>query len=337
MSEQVYTGEIIEEVLNADAEYTAANQEIDFTDEQHAIWEDLFAGIQQPHFMEHVCQEYLDGFDLLQLDPHHIPTVAHLNEHITSQTGWQIERTAVRYTKADTWYQKFAKRIFLITDYLRTRDQMEFTPEPDMFHDIFGHLPYLTLPFYAAIEDKFAPAYLNATTEEREVIKSLAWYSTEFGLVMENNRIKVFGAGIISSRAEFAHTIMEYYRLIKEGVLDARGNIYEQLCENFYANQDRIEAIIHGIHRLHQQGKMSSAEHGWTVIRELYAELGIESEGYLGGDVIFAPFDTRFIGMTPKTVYAFNPIFYTAPSFPELDNMLDSYLKAIAERATVLG
>ena len=71
---------------------------------------------------------------------------------------------------------------------------MEFTPEPDMFHDIFGHLPYLTMEFYARIEDKFAPAYLKATPDEREVIKRLAWYSTEFGLVVEDNHFKVFGA-----------------------------------------------------------------------------------------------------------------------------------------------
>ena len=132
---------------------------------------------------------------LLKLDPRRIPTVSYLNEQIQPRTGWRIERTVVRYTLADDWYQKFAQRIFLITDYLRTRDQMEFTPEPDMFHDIFGHLPYLTQNFYARIEDKFAPAYLKATETEREVIKRLAWYSTEFGLVMEDNRFKVFGAG----------------------------------------------------------------------------------------------------------------------------------------------
>ena len=108
---------------------------------------------------------------MLALDPQHIPTVAHLNGRIFPRTGWRVERTAVRYTKADAWYDKFAQRIFLITDYLRSREQMVFTPEPDMFHDIFGHLPYLTQPFYAAIEDKFAPAYKKATDAEREVIK----------------------------------------------------------------------------------------------------------------------------------------------------------------------
>src|SRR5690349_11944770 len=194
----IFTGDIVKEELDPSKEYTAQNQEITFTDEQHAIWADLYAGIHQPHFLEHLCKEYLKGLELLQLDSQHIPTVAHLNQHITPGSGWRIERTAVRYTLADDWYIKFGQRIFLITDYLRTRDQMEFTPEPDMFHDIFGHLPYLTQEFYARIEDKFAPAYFKANQEEREVIKRLAWYSTEFGLVMEDNRFKIFGAGIIS-------------------------------------------------------------------------------------------------------------------------------------------
>ena len=163
---------------------------------------------------------------------YHIPTVAHLNDHITPRTGWHIERTVVRYTLADDWYKKFSQRIFLITDYLRSRDQMEFTPEPDMFHDIVGHLPYLTMEFYAHIEDKFAPAYMKATQEEREVIKRLAWYSTEFGLVIEDNRFKVFGAGIISGRAEFANTIMEFYRLSRDNVIDYTGNVFEQIDGN---------------------------------------------------------------------------------------------------------
>jgi phenylalanine-4-hydroxylase len=124
---------------------------------------DLFARIHQPYMLEHICREYVQGLEMLELDPQHIPTVKHLNEHITPRTGWRVERTAVRYTPADDWYAKFAQRIFLITDYLRTREQMEFTPEPDMFHDIFGHLPFLTQNFYACIEDKFAPGYLKAT------------------------------------------------------------------------------------------------------------------------------------------------------------------------------
>lgn len=332
LSTPVYTGDIIDDRMNAAQEYTAVTQEIAFSAEQHAIWADLFAGIHQPQLMEHLCREFHAGLALLQLDPEHIPTVEHLNARITPHTGWRIERTAVRYTKADDWYIKFAQRIFLITDYLRTRDQMEFTPEPDMFHDIFGHLPYLTLDFYARLEDKFAPAYQKATPAEREVIKRLAWYSTEFGLVMEENRLKVFGAGLISGRAELANTIMEFYRLERDSALDYRGDLYEQIADHFYAHEDDVDRIIAGVNRLHERGEMSSQDQGWNVIRSLYDQLGIAREGYFGGEVLLAPFDIDYIAKIPKTVYAFNPIFFVFRNFAELDALLDTYLLPIANR-----
>jgi phenylalanine-4-hydroxylase len=328
-----YTGDIAEQHLDPSQEYTTDTQEISFTDEQHAIWADLYNGIYQPYFLEHLCQEYKDGFELLQLDPKRIPSVAYLNEQIQSRTGWRIERTAVRYTLADDWYVKFGQRIFLITDYLRTRDQMEFTPEPDMFHDIFSHLPYLTQEFYARIEDKFAPAYMQATQEEKEVIKRLAWYSTEFGLVMEDNRFKVFGAGIISGRAELTNTIMEFYRLNRDNVIDYTGDVFAQLQAHFDTHRDDISRIIAGVNELHRKGEMSSQDQGWNVVHALYEQLGISRKGYFGGEVILAPFDVEMIAQIPKTVYAFNPMFFVCESFEQMDALLDSYLKPIAERS----
>ncbi len=328
----MYTGDIAGEGLEPAQEYTAENQEIVFRDEQHAIWADLFAGIHQTYLLEHICRPFIDGLGLLQLDPRHIPTVAFLNERIQPRTGWRIERTAVRYTLADDWYKKFAQRIFLITDYLRTRNQMEFTPEPDMFHDIIGHLPYLTQAFYARIEDKFAPAYLKATQAEKEVVKRLAWYSTEFGIVVEEGRFKVFGAGTISGRSELTNTIMEFYRLGRDGVIDYRGDIYAQLRERYLAQQGDLQRIISGVDALHRKGQMSSQEHGWNVVRELYHSLGIACEGYLGGDVVLAPFDVEMIARLPKTVYAFNPIMFVCESFEQMEGLLESYLGPIAER-----
>ena len=328
----VYTGDIAEQHIDPSQEYSTERQEIDFSREQHAIWADLFAGVNQPYLMEHICQEYKDGLGLLELDPDQIPTVAHLNNQINPRTGWRIERTVVRYTLADDWYKKFAQRVFLITDYLRSRDQMEFTPEPDMFHDIFGHLPYLTMNFYARIEDKFAPAYIKATQDEREVIKRLAWYSTEFVLVVENNRFKIFGAGIISGRTELANGIMEFYRLSRDTVIDYTGNVFAQLNEHFLARKNDLFRIIDGVNDLHRHGQMSSQDEGWNVVHSLFETLGIEREGYFGGDVILAPFDVETIAHIPKTVYAFNPIFFVCESFDQMDALLDSYLKPIAMR-----
>jgi len=329
----IYTGDIAGESLDRLHEYTLENQEIAFTEEHHAIWEDLFAGIHRPYLLEHICQEFIDGLALLQLDPRRIPTVAYLNERIQPRTGWRIQRTAVRYTPADDWYQKFAQRIFLITDYLRTREQMEFTPEPDMFHDIFGHLPFLTQGFYARIEDKFAPAYLKATPAEKEVIKRLAWYSTEFGVVVENGRFKVFGAGTISGRSELANTIMEFYRLGRDKVIDYHQDIFAQLQMHFLAHKADIQRMIARVNALHQQGQMSSQDRGWNVVQVLYRSLEIARQGYLGGEVILAPFDVEMIAQLPKTVYAFNPIFFVCESLGQMDALLDSYLTPIALRS----
>ena len=328
-----YTGDIAAQQVDPSREYSSENQEIVFSEDQHAIWADLFEGIHQPYLLEHLCSEYRSGLELLQLDPRRIPTVKHLIEHITPRTGWRIERTVVRYTLADDWYKKFAQRIFLITDYLRTRDQMEFTPEPDMFHDIFGHLPFLTQEFYARIEDKFAPAYMKATAEEREVIKRLAWYSTEFGLVVEDNRFKVFGAGIISGRKELTRTIMEFYRLGRDNVIDYTRNAFDQLQNQFHASKNSLYRIIDGVNALHQKGQMSSESQGWNVVNSMYESLGIAREGIFGGEVILVPFNVETIARIPKTVYAFNPMLFVCESLDEMDAILDSYLKPIAQRA----
>ncbi len=90
---------------------------------------------------------------------------------------------------------------------MRGLHELDFTPEPDMFHDIFGHLPFMVLPAYTDLQEMFAPAFLRANKEQRENIKRLAWFSTEFGLIREGNEIKSFGAGLISSYSEIQHSL----------------------------------------------------------------------------------------------------------------------------------
>jgi phenylalanine-4-hydroxylase len=178
-----------------------------FTEEQHDIWRELFAR-QAPQVQRYACREYLEGSQNLQLPPERIPSVPWLNQRITPRTGWKTLRTKVRYSDAVQWYGRFAAKEFLITDYVRTRDELDFTPEPDMFHDVYGHLPYFTLPLYVEIQELFAPAFHKSRTDEqRENIKRLAWFSTEFGLIRENGELKVFGTGLISSKGEMEHVL----------------------------------------------------------------------------------------------------------------------------------
>lgn len=179
---------------------------MEFDADTHNIWKALFAQ-QLPGTQSCACSDYLEGFDLLQLPEDHIPSVEFLNSQMTHRTGWSVERTDVRYTDAVPWYGKFDQKIFLITDYMRSWEEIDWTPEPDMFHDIFGHLPFMTLPHYTKLQEMFAPAFLAADDDQKEHIKRLAWFSTEFGLIREHGKLKIFGAGLMSGNSEMDNVV----------------------------------------------------------------------------------------------------------------------------------
>ena len=131
-----------------------------------------------------------------------------LNSRITPATGWKVIRTQVRYSDADRWYRHYSRREFLVTDYMRSWEELDWTPKPDTFHDIFGHLPFMMLGHYTALQEMFAPAYWKAPTDQqKEGIKKLAWFTTEFGLVLENGERKIFGTGLMSGGDEMDNVI----------------------------------------------------------------------------------------------------------------------------------
>lgn len=193
--------------MGMSADQSIIETDVEFTEEQHAIWRAIYSR-QAPQVKKYACREYLAGSENLKLPEDRIPSVQWLNERIAPRTGWRPVRTRVRYSDAVQWYAHFAKKEFLITDYVRSREELDFTPEPDMFHDVYGHLPYFTLPEYVEIQEMFAPAFHKARTDEqREGIKRLAWFSTEFGLIRENGELKMFGTGLISSKGEMEHVL----------------------------------------------------------------------------------------------------------------------------------
>ena len=193
--------------MNVSADQSQVEADVEFSEDQHDIWRTLY-GLQVPKVKKYACREYLEGFEILKLPEDRIPSTRLLNDQITPRTGWRTVRTKVRYSDAVQWYAHFARKEFLITDYVRSREELDFTPEPDMFHDVFGHLPYFTLPQYVEIQEMFAPAFHRAKTDEqRENIKRLAWFSTEFGLIREEGELKVFGTGLISSKGEMEHVL----------------------------------------------------------------------------------------------------------------------------------
>lgn len=182
-------------------------KDVTFTEDQQRLWRELYKRLR-PRVEQGACAEYLEGFERLALPDDHIPSVDELNAQITPRVGWAVERTDVRYSDAVAWYTKFNQRRFIITDYMRTWEEIDWTPEPDMFHDVFGHLPFMTLKRYAAVQELFAPTFLAAKRDEqRENIKRLAWFSMEFGLLRQGGQRKLFGAGLISGADELDNSL----------------------------------------------------------------------------------------------------------------------------------
>jgi phenylalanine-4-hydroxylase len=206
-------------------------EDIDFTPEQNKTWAELYRR-QVPRVQEHASVHYLSGFEKLELPAEHIPTLIELNAKITPASGWTVVRTDVRYTSSDDWYRYFERHEFLITNYMRSWEELDWTPEPDMFHDIFGHLPFWMNRYYAEIQEMFAPAYLAAASdEEKENIKRLAWYSTEFGMIREGGKMKVFGTGLMSGGEEFLNAAegrMTYHDFSISNVIGHDKVLYEQ-------------------------------------------------------------------------------------------------------------
>jgi phenylalanine-4-hydroxylase len=219
-------------------------EDIEFTEDQHKLWNALIER-QLPQVEEWACADFLEGLSRIDFPHDRVPNLDHLNSKITPQSGWKIIRTKVRYTDSLPWYQHFAKREFIVTDYLRSWEEFEFTHEPDMFHDLFGHLPFYTLPEYGRLVDLFPPVFLRANKEQQENIKRLAWFSYEFGIIRERGENKIFGAGILSSIGEISHVAQGKTPILPftiENVLKREKSIYDFNDELFVF--DSVEELV---------------------------------------------------------------------------------------------
>ena len=155
---------------------------------------------------------YWDGFARLQLDQQHLPVQEVMSKHLHDLVGWQLSNAQDEYLKPVDWFIHLGNKYFPVTDYIRPPQDIEFTPLPDLFHEYFGHLAWMTLPRYNVIVDRFSRKYLASNDEERLVVSNLWWFTIEFGLVRERGQVKPFGAGLLSSPGEFQYSMRETRR-----------------------------------------------------------------------------------------------------------------------------
>jgi phenylalanine-4-hydroxylase len=177
-----------------------------YTPEQHAIWTELVSR-RMPQLEEHACAEYLDGFQQIGLQVDRLPVLSDVSARLEPRTGWNS--TAVSgFLPADAFFEMLGARRFPTTTWIRGRDAMEYTPEPDIFHDVFGHVPMHAHPVFADFLEHYGKVCAGLTSaEDLERMGRLFWFTVEFGVIRERGGIKVYGSGLISSHGECTRVV----------------------------------------------------------------------------------------------------------------------------------
>ena len=192
--------------LTAAAPYLIEQDWAAYTPEQNAIWSELVAQ-RMPQLEQHASEVYLDGFHKIGLKQEALPNLREVSKRLQPLTGWQSTPVS-GFLPADAFFEMLAARMFPTTTWIRSRESMGYTPEPDIFHDVFGHVPMHAHPVFGNFLEHYGKVCAALTNQEDlERMGRLFWFTVEFGVIRERGEIKVYGSGLISSHGECTHVI----------------------------------------------------------------------------------------------------------------------------------
>ncbi len=182
-------------------DWTVPQQWDAFTPAEHAVWDHLFAR-QSAMLPGRAADAFLRGIDVLKLTRPGIPDYRELNERLMAATGWQV--VAVPGLVPDeVFFTHLANRRFPAGNFIRQADQLDYLQEPDVFHDVFGHVPMLADPVFADYMVAYGQGGLRSLNYGAlHKLARLYWYTVEFGLIEEAGQLRIYGAGIVSSYSE---------------------------------------------------------------------------------------------------------------------------------------
>ena len=182
-------------------DYTCGHNYEDYTSEDHAVWGELF-NRQRKLLVNRACKEYLDSLSALGVTQSRIPDYRRMSDILEKTTGWRIV-IVPGLIPASAFHAHLAKRQFPVTFWIRTREQIDYLAEPDIFHDLFGHVPMLMNPIFADYMQKFGKGGVKATSlDSIRFLDRLYWYTVEFGLIRTPDGLRIYGSGIVSSKTE---------------------------------------------------------------------------------------------------------------------------------------
>jgi phenylalanine-4-hydroxylase len=168
---------------------------------EHSMWDQLFAR-QVSMLATRVAPGFMQGMDVLRMSKPGIPDFDELSERLNQATGWSVVAVP-GLIPDDVFFENLANRRFVAGRFIRSPDQMDYLQEPDVFHDVFGHVPLLVHPVFADYMQAYGQGGLRAMRYGSiHRLARLYWYTVEFGLIRGDSGLQLYGAGIVSSNSE---------------------------------------------------------------------------------------------------------------------------------------
>jgi phenylalanine-4-hydroxylase len=192
----VYTTAVVEQPW---ASYTAV---------EHDTWARLFRR-QRELLPGRACREFLDNLAAMGMDDGGIPKFEVLNQHLKRTTGWRLVGVEGLLPEL-TFFEHLAAREFPVTWWIRKPEQFDYLSEPDLFHDLFGHVPLLMNPVFADYMQAYGEGGKRAARFGGEPLANLTrlyWYTVEFGLIRTDEGLRIYGSGILSSKGESVYCL----------------------------------------------------------------------------------------------------------------------------------
>ncbi|GAB3245831.1 phenylalanine 4-monooxygenase [Chitinimonas naiadis] len=184
-----------------------------YTDIEHDTWAQLYAN-QHKVLPGRACDEFLAGLETVGFPSKRIPTLAEISDHIEQHSGWTLTRVDGLVPNYE-FFKLLSQRIFPSTDFIRRPDEIEYTPSPDMFHDLLGHAPLLVNPRFCTFFEEFGKAGVAAFENPqvdpaaRDWLPRIYWYTVEYGLIHNPAGLRIYGAGILSSPKEVLYSLSD--------------------------------------------------------------------------------------------------------------------------------
>ena len=180
----------------------------DYSADDHATWGTLYER-QRRLLVGRACDEFLQAQDAMGMDARAIPRFDQLNEVLGATTGWTLVGVEGLLPELD-FFEHLANRRFPVTWWIRRPEQIDYIAEPDLFHDLFGHVPLLMNPLFADYMEAYGRGGVKAHGIGPEALQNLTrlyWYTVEFGLIRQADGLRIYGAGIVSSAGESKYSL----------------------------------------------------------------------------------------------------------------------------------